>query len=233
PLPPVDVRLGTTRGTNALLERKGARTAFVTTRGFADVLRIGNQDRPRLFDLAIQKPEPLFALVVEVKERLDADGNVVTPLDPDAVRQQLVALKSEVIDSLAICLLHAYRNPAHEQLVARIAAEVGFDEISTSSEVAPRIKFVSRGDTTVLDAYLNPVLRQYVQRIERSLGNSATLKLMTSAGGLLSAASFRGCESIVSGPAGGVVGYARVARQAGFERAIGFDMGGTSTDVSR
>jgi 5-oxoprolinase (ATP-hydrolysing) len=233
PIPSVSVRLGTTRGTNALLERKGARTGFLTTRGFADLLRIGNQDRPRLFDLAIQKPEPLFTRVVEVDERLDADGNVITPLDPDAVRRQLTALKSQPVDSLAICLLHAYRNPAHEQVVAQIAAEVGFDEISTSSEVAPRIKFVSRGDTTVLDAYLNPVLRQYVQRIGHSLGNSATLKLMTSAGGLLNAASFRGSESIVSGPAGGVVGYANVARQAGFERAIGFDMGGTSTDVSR
>ena len=233
PIPSVQVRLGTTRGTNALLERKGAQTAFVTTRGFADVLLIGNQDRPRLFDLAITKPEPLFNHVVEIDERLDAEGTVLKGPHPDVVRQQFIELRESGVDSIAICLVHAYRNPQHEKLVARIAAEVGFDEVSISSDVAPQIKLVSRGDTTVLDAYLNPVLRQYVHRIRTSLGESASLKLMTSAGGLLDAVFFRGSESILSGPAGGVVGYAQIAEQAGYDKAIGFDMGGTSTDVSR
>ena len=233
PLPATSMRLGTTRGTNALLERKGARTALMTTRGFADVLLIGNQDRPRLFDLTITKPEPLFQSVVEVDERLDADGNVLQNPDPEVVRRQLIHLRDSGVESIAVCLLHAYRNSLHEDLIARIAHNVGIREISVSSEVAPRIKFVSRGDTAVLDAYLNPILRQYVSRIRHSLGEDSRLNLMTSSGGLTDAASFRGCESIMSGPAGGVVGCARVAEQAGFDKAIGFDMGGTSTDVSR
>ena len=233
PIPLMSVRLGTTRGTNALLERKGARTALVTTRGFGDVLLIGNQDRPRLFDLAIRKPSPLFSEVVEIDERIAADGTSLRSPDEAEVRRQLNELHHRNIDSIAICLLHAYCNPAHEEIVARIAQEAGFDEVSVSSAIAPRIKLVSRGDTTVLDAYLNPVLRQYVGRVQQSLGEETALKLMTSAGGLLDARSFRGSESILSGPAGGVVGFANVATQAGFPRAIGFDMGGTSTDVSR
>lgn len=232
-IPPVIVRLGTTRGTNALLERKGARTALVTTRGFADVLLIAHQDRPRLFDLMIRKPAPLFMEVVEVDERLDAEGRVLKAPDRDVVRRQLAVLREQGIDSIAICLLHAYRNPAHEQVLEEEAREIGWREVSLSSTVAPRIKLVSRGDTTVLDAYLNPILRQYVTEIRKALGAGSTLKLMTSSGGLVDARQFRGRDSILSGPAGGVVGFASVARQAGFGRAIGFDMGGTSTDVSR
>jgi 5-oxoprolinase (ATP-hydrolysing) len=270
PLPPVVVRLGTTRGTNALLERKGARTALVITRGFGDALAIGNQDRPRLFELAIRKPEPLYGAVVEIEERLDARGAVLQTPDPAEIRRQLSALRRGRFDSLAICLLHAYRNPAHEELVAQVAREEGFAEISLSSRISPTIKLVSRGDTTVMDAYLTPILREYVQRIQTSLAarreeettpgprgsgvgggidaceshgasspetvparRGARLKLMTSAGGLIDADRFSGHESILSGPAGGVVGFSRVAEQAGFRRAIGFDMGGTSTDVSR
>jgi 5-oxoprolinase (ATP-hydrolysing) len=232
PLPPMVVKLGTTRGTNALLTRTGARTAFVTTRGFADVLKIANQDRPRLFDLEIKKPPPLFTAVAEIDERLDAFGKVLRSPDPAQVRKDLARLKLDGTESLAICLLHAFANSAHEDLVERVAREVGFVEISTSSKLSPLIKIVARGDTTVVDAYLNPVLRAYVERLHQALG-VGRLKLMTSAGGLVDAGRFVGKDSILSGPAGGVIGFSRVAQRAGFERSIGFDMGGTSTDVSR
>lgn len=232
PIPSVSVKLGTTRGTNALLTRTGARTAFVTTRGFGDVLLIGNQDRPRLFDLAIHKPLPLFQQVVEIDERIDAAGHVLTAPAAEPIRNRLAALREEGIESLAICLLHSFANPAHEELVERIAREVGFTEISTSSRLSPLIKIVSRGDTTVVDGYLNPVLRAYVERLHNALG-TGRLKLMTSAGGLVDAGRFVGKDSILSGPAGGVIGFSRVALRAGFPRSIGFDMGGTSTDVSR
>ncbi len=239
PLPPVNVRLGTTRGTNALLERTGAKTALVTTRGFADALLIGNQDRPRLFDLAIQKPDPLFTAVIEIDERVDAAGQVLRAPDPQTVRQQLEHLRETTdVESIAICLLHAYQFPDHEEMIARSAAEAGFSEISKSSDVAPLIKFVSRGDTTTLDAYLQPVLREYIAGIRSSLDHESakgrsSMKVMTSSGGLVAADRFNGAQSILSGPAGGVVGFSRVAEQAGFDKAIGFDMGGTSTDVAR
>ena len=232
PIPPVRVRLGTTRGTNALITRRGAKTALVTTYGFGDILHIGYQNRPKLFELAIKKPVPLFAAVVEIDERVTADGQVLLAPNETRVREQLRELKSHGIESLAVCLLHAFKYPAHEEIVARIAREVGFGEISVSSRVAPLIKIVSRGDTTVVDGYLNPVLRGYVERLRQALGTSE-LRIMTSAGGLVSADQFVGKDSILSGPAGGVVGFARAAGQAGFERAIGFDMGGTSTDVAR
>jgi 5-oxoprolinase (ATP-hydrolysing) len=231
-MPPVRVRLGTTRGTNALLTRRGAKTALITTRGFGDILRIGYQNRPKLFELAVEKPVPLFQSVVEIDERVAADGQVLQAPDPERVKRQLVELKSQGIESLAICLLHAFQHPFHEELVAQAAREAGFTEISVSHRVAPLIKIVSRGDTTVVDGYLNPVLRSYVQRLRQSIG-SGDLRIMTSSGGLVSAERFVGKDSILSGPAGGVVGFSRVARQAGFERAIGFDMGGTSTDVAR
>lgn len=233
PLPPVSVRMGTTRGTNALLTRRGARTALVTTRGFADILRIGNQDRPRLFDLAIRKPEPLYSAVIEIDERVTPAGAVLVAPHLPTVRSQLAALRHEGIESLAVCLLHAYCQPEHERQIGQLAHEMGFEEVSLSSDVAPIMKLVSRGDTTVVDAYLNPVLRTYVGRLGRELGDAAELRLLTSAGGLVSAGHFVGKDSILSGPAGGVVGFSRVARAAGFSRAIGFDMGGTSTDVSR
>jgi 5-oxoprolinase (ATP-hydrolysing) len=232
PISNIIVKLGTTRGTNALLTRNGARTAFITTRGFADVLLIGNQDRPRLFDLAIQKPEPLFETTVEIDERIDAEGSVLKAPDPQTIREQLKDLKSTGVESLAICLLHSFANPEHEELIAGLAEEAGFDEISVSSRLSPLIKIVSRGDTTVMDAYLNPILKDYIKKLRTPLKN-CELKLMTSAGGLVDASHFVGKDSILSGPAGGVIGYSRVAEIAGFPRSIGFDMGGTSTDVSR
>ncbi|HEY4311920.1 MAG TPA: hydantoinase B/oxoprolinase family protein [Pirellulales bacterium] len=231
-IPHVVVRLGTTRGTNALITRRGARTAFVTTRGFGDILAIGYQNRPRLFDVAIKKRVPLFADVVEIDERVTVDGEVMRSPDPDLVKQQFRELRGRGIDSLAICLLHAYRIAAHEEQVAELAREAGFAEISTSSRVAPLVKIVARGDTTVMDAYLNPILRDYVGLLRGSLP-SADLRIMTSAGGLVAAENFVGKDSILSGPAGGVVGFSRAAESAGFTQAIGFDMGGTSTDVSR
>ena len=231
-VPPSSVRLGTTRGTNALITRRGARAALVTTRGFADVLEIGYQNRPRLFDLAIHKPPSLAAAVVEIDERIDAAGRVLVAPDEAEIGRQLLALRAAGIESLAICLLHSFVRGDHEALVERVAREVGFDEISVSSRIAPLAKIVSRGDTTVVDAYLNPVLRRYVGRLREALAGSS-LRILTSAGGLVEADQFVGKDSILSGPAGGVVGFSRVAAAAGFERAIGFDMGGTSTDVSR
>lgn len=232
PIPPCIVRLGTTRGTNALLTRRGARTALVTTRGFADVLQIGYQNRPRLFDLEIPPPVLLYEAVLEADERLAADGAVLMPLDEMRLRDGLLRLKQAGIESLAVCLLHAWKDGVHERRIAEIARELGFAEISLSHETAPTMRIVPRGDTTTLDAYLNPVLRTYVARLRASLPGSE-LRLMTSSGGLVSAAAFRGRDSILSGPAGGAVGFSRAAVAVGIERAIGFDMGGTSTDVSR
>lgn len=232
PIPPVIVRLGTTRGTNALLTRRGARTALVTTRGFGDILRIGYQNRPRLFDLAIRKPSPLFEQVLEIEERVAANGEILQPLDRQRVERQLKALRASGVESLALCLLNAYCQPEHERVVGELARGAGFSEISVSHRVAPLVKIVSRGDTTVVDAYLNPVLRTYVEHLQRALGGSE-LRVMTSSGGLVAANHFVGKDSILSGPAGGVVGFSQVAQAAGFARAIGFDMGGTSTDVAR
>lgn len=233
PLPAVDIRMGTTRGTNALLERKGARTAFLVTRGFRDLLRIGNQDRPDLFSLNIRKPEPLTDVVIEIEERLSADGQVRLPLNESAVREQLAELKEIGIESVAVCLLHAYLNPVHEMRIEELAREAGFQEVSRSSKVAPLIKAVPRAETTVLDAYLNPILRTYVDSIRSRLGEGSTLKLMGSQGGLIDGREFSGRDSILSGPSGGVIAYSTIARQLGFSESIGFDMGGTSTDVSR
>jgi 5-oxoprolinase (ATP-hydrolysing) len=233
PLPPVTVRLGTTRGTNALLTRRGAPTALVTTRGFADVLRIGYQNRPKLFELTIHKPPPLFAAVAEIDERVSAQGEVLEPLDLPRAREALLELRRQGVASLAICLLNAYANPGPERQLAHLAEELGFRDVSVSHRVSPLVKIVPRGDTTVVDAYLTPVLRDYVRGLAAGLGEHAELRLLTSAGGLVSLGAFTGKDSILSGPAGGVVGYSRVAQAAGFPRAIGFDMGGTSTDVAR
>jgi 5-oxoprolinase (ATP-hydrolysing) len=231
-IPPVDVRLGTTRGTNALLTRSGAKTALVTTKGFGDILRIGYQNRPKLFELAIHRPSALFVESIEIDERITPAGDVLVAPDRNSVRRKLEKLKHRGVESLAVCLLHASEHPAHELLVGEIAREVGFDEMSLSHQVAPLAKIVSRGDTTVVDAYLNPVLRAYVASLRRVLVGS-DVRILTSAGGLVAADHFIGKDSILSGPAGGVVGFSRVAQAAGFTAAIGFDMGGTSTDVSR
>jgi len=231
-LPAMSVRLGTTRGTNALITRHGAATAFVTTRGFGDILEIGYQNRPKLFELAVTKRQALYSHIVEIDERVAADGTVLQPASTAQIRTSLEELKDRGIQSLAICLLNSYANAKHEAMVARVAEELGFEEISVSSQVAPLVRIVPRGDTTVMDAYLNPVLRQYFQGLRVPLGDSR-LQILTSAGGLVDADEFVGKDSILSGPAGGVVGFAEAARSAGFEQAIGFDMGGTSTDVSR
>ncbi|MGB4710509.1 MAG: hydantoinase B/oxoprolinase family protein [Fuerstiella sp.] len=226
--PPVRVRFGTTRGTNALLTRTGARTALVTTKGFGDVPLIGNQDRPSLFDLNIRKPEPLFSHVFEIDERISTEGNVLKS-PPEILPDELQPTN---FDSVAVCFMNAYRNPVHEQFVEGLLRNRGFSEISCSSEVSPLIRFVPRCDTTVLDAYLNPVLRQYMNEVRSHLPGSE-IQVMTSTGGLVDSHSFRGRDCILSGPAGGIVGFSKVAESEGCRNAIGFDMGGTSTDVAR
>ncbi len=230
------VKMGTTVATNALLERKGDRTLLVITRGFGDALRIGTQHRPRLFDLHIQLPEMLYDQVLEVDERLDAAGTVLQKPDLETVRQGLQAAFDDGIRSVAIALMHGYRNPSHEQALAHLAQEVGFTQVSQSHEASPLIKLVSRGDTAVVDAYLSPILRRYVQQVGEALdataGGVQRLMFMQSNGGLTDAALFQGKDAILSGPAGGVVGMIRTGEASGFERLIGFDMGGTSTDVT-
>ena len=232
-LPPINLRLGTTRGTNALLTRTGAKTALVTTAGFQDLLEIGNQNRPELFELNIQKTVPLITASIEINERIDTDGNILNPIDRDQVRRQLAQLFTEGIESLAVCLLNSFVNPEHERVIAEIATEFPFASVSISSSVSPLIKLVPRADTTVLDAYLNPVLTNYLKQLRTYLHTDSNVRLLTSAGGLIAAELFSGKDSILSGPAGGVVGFSHAAKKAGYQQAIGFDMGGTSTDVSR
>ncbi len=238
------IRMGTTVATNALLEREGERTLFVTTRGFADGLRIGYQNRPELFARAIILPDMLYEQVVEIDERVCADGRVVRTPDPAVVRAALQSAYDTGIRAAAIVFMHGYRYPAHEQIVAGIAREIGFTQLSVSHEVSRLIKFVGRGDTTVVDAYLSPILRRYVAQLADALapgpggqgsgedGPGCRLMFMQSNGGLTDARLFQGRDAILSGPAGGVVGAVQTAARAGFDRLIGFDMGGTSTDVS-
>ncbi|WP_321367291.1 hydantoinase B/oxoprolinase family protein [uncultured Desulfuromusa sp.] len=227
-----NVKMGTTVATNALLERQGDRTLFVTTRGFGDALRIGYQARPRLFDRHIVLPELLYEKLLEVEERLDAQGLVVTPLNLNAARQGLEQAYQRGIRAVAIAFMHGYVNPVHEQQIAEVAAEIGFTQISVSSRVSPLMKLVSRGDTTVVDAYLSPILRRYVNQVADQLGEGPRLMFMQSNGGLTDAKLFQGKDAILSGPAGGVVGMVRTASMSGYEKIIGFDMGGTSTDVA-
>src|SRR5947209_1142416 len=263
------VKMGTTVATNALLERKGDRTLLLITRGFRDALRIGYQARPQIFAKRIVKPEMLYERVAEVAERVRADGTVECAPDLAAVRADLALAWADGIRSVAIVFMHAWRYPAHEASVAALARDMGFPQVSVSHEVSPLIKLVGRGDTTVVDAYLSPILRRYVDQVaaemagetphpsrrrsappqdeapvrphpeepERSEGVSKDeagprLMFMMSSGGLTAADLFAGKDAILSGPAGGVVGMAQTGRQAGLERLIGFDMGGTSTDVS-
>jgi 5-oxoprolinase (ATP-hydrolysing) len=229
------VKMGTTVATNALLERKGDRTLLLITKGFRDALKIGYQARPKIFARQIVKPDLVYERVAEVDERVRADGTVEREPDLDAVRAHLTAAKADGIDAVAIVLMHAYRFPEHEQRVAKLACEMGFGQVSVSHEVSPLIKLVGRGDTTVVDAYLSPILRRYVAQVDKDLDarrSNARLMFMMSSGGLTAAELFQGKDAILSGPAGGVVGMAETGRQAGFDRLIGFDMGGTSTDVS-
>jgi len=234
------VKMGTTVATNALLERKGDRTLLVTTEGFGDVLRIGYQNRPRLFDRHIVLPEMLYERAVEVPERVSAEGELITPLDEETARAAMKAAYDDGIRAVAIAFMHGYRFPAHEKAVAAIAREIGFTQVSVSHEVSPLMKLVSRGDTTVVDAYLSPILRRYVDQVAGQLDapmktgaeRGPRLMFMQSNGGLTDARLFQGKDAILSGPAGGVVGMVRTAAMGGFEKLIGFDMGGTSTDVS-
>ena len=265
PIPPSligRVKMGTTVATNALLERKGERTLLVTTKGFRDALKIGYQARPKIFARHIIKPEMLYERVVEVDERVHADGTVESEPDLAALRRELSAARADGIEGIAIVFMHAYRYPEHEQRVAALAREIGFPQVSVSHEISPLIKLVGRGDTTVVDAYLSPILRQYVGQVARDLsakgasasiaakgddaapasaaqggemrdrGDIPRLMFMMSSGGLTAAELFQGKDAILSGPAAGVVGMAESGREAGFTHLIGFDMGGTSTDVS-
>ena len=229
------VKMGTTVATNALLERRGERTLLVTTRGFRDALEIGYQARPRIFARAIEKPEQLYSGIVEVDERVLADGTVEAAPDPEAVRAALSDAKRQGFDAVAIVFMHAYRYPAHERIVGAIARGLGFAQVSESHAASALIKLVGRGDTTVVDAYLSPILARYVGQVSRALDverTGARVMFMMSSGGLTSAGLFAGKDAILSGPAGGVVAMARTGVSAGFNRVIGFDMGGTSTDVA-
>ena len=239
------VKLGTTVATNALLERKGADVVLVVTEGFGDALEIGTQARPDIFALHIVKPDLLHSRVIEVRERVTAEGQVLTPLDEAHARGELQRAFDDGLRAAAIACVHGWAYPAHEQRLADIAREIGFTQVSVSSEISGLIKFVPRADTTVADAYLSPVLRAYIDGFERGFGAPASrqtegrkdadaprLLFMQSNGGLAHADSFRGRDAVLSGPAGGVVGMAAAARRAGYDHALGFDMGGTSTDVS-
>ncbi|MFF4557271.1 hydantoinase B/oxoprolinase family protein [Streptomyces sp. NPDC001422] len=225
------VRMGTTVATNALLERKGERTLLVTTRGFRDALRIAYQNRPHIFARAIDLPELLHERVLEVDERIAADGTVLRAPDLDALAGPLQKAYDDGIRAVAVVCMHSHLHPAHEEAVGALASTIGFPQISLSSEVSPLMKLVPRGDTAVVDAYLSPVLRRYVQQVADEL-RDVRLMFMQSNGGLTEAGQFRGKDAILSGPAGGIVGMARMSQLAGFDRVIGFDMGGTSTDVS-
>src|SRR6056297_3564516 len=232
------VKMGTTVATNALLERKGDRTILLITKGFRDALRIAYQARPDIFAKEILLPEQLYEQVIEVEERLRADGSVELGLVTDPLRAPLDAAKAAGIDAVAIVLMHAWKNPAHEAELATLIRGMGFGQVSVSHEVSPLVKLVGRGDTTVVDAYLSPILRRYVARVAAALGatppgeDGPTLQFMMSSGGLTAAERFQGKDAILSGPAGGVVGMAQTGSLAGFDKVIGFDMGGTSTDVA-
>ncbi|GAA0663043.1 hydantoinase B/oxoprolinase family protein [Kitasatospora atroaurantiaca] len=225
------VRMGTTVATNALLERTGERTALVITRGFRDALRIGYQNRPQIFAREIVLPELLYERVIEADERITAEGTVLRAPDLDRLEAELRAAHEQGIRAVAVVCLHSYLHPAHERAIGRLARQVGFPQVSLSSEASPLMKLVPRGDTAVVDAYLSPVLRRYVERVGEQLPG-VRLMFMQSNGGLAEAGHFRGKDAILSGPAGGIVGMARMSQLAGFRRVIGFDMGGTSTDVS-
>lgn len=230
------VKVGTTVATNALLERTGTRPVLVVTKGFRDALRIGYQNRPDIFARRIVLPEMLYEQVIEVSERYDAQGNELIPVNLEEVRAALHSAYNTGIRSCAIIFMHSYRYPKHEQQVAQLASEIGFAQISVSHKVSPLIKLVSRGDTTVVDAYTSPILQNYVQQVASQLNgqgiNPVKLMLMASHGGLVEAQQFQGKDSILSGPAGGIVGAVQTSRKAGFDRIITFDMGGTSTDVA-
>lgn len=227
-----EVKIGTTVATNALLERKGAPTLLLTTAGFADALQIGYQNRPRIFARRIERPDPLYHRVIEIDERVTANGEILKPLNEPHARAALSAAHAAGLRAVAIHFMHGYRYPDHERRAADIAREVGFTHVTCGHEVSGLIKFVARGETAVLDAYLSPVLRGYVENVTSAVGSGVDLSFMQSHGGLISARKLRAKDAILSGPAGGIIGLARVAEEASLSHVIGFDMGGTSTDVS-
>jgi 5-oxoprolinase (ATP-hydrolysing) len=232
PLPAIALRLASTRGTNALLERRGAPTALFITAGFGDLLEIGNQQRPDLFALEIDKPAPFYSQVVEVEERINADGSVLQPINREAIREQARQALAAGISCAAVALMHSYRNPEHEETVAELLQQEGYTHVSCSSALAPLIKLLPRAKTAVVDAYLAPIIGTYLERVAESFA-SGSLHVMTSAGGLVRDRDFRAKDALLSGPAGGVVGAARAARLSQIRSIIAFDMGGTSTDVAR
>jgi 5-oxoprolinase (ATP-hydrolysing) len=233
PLPAMHMRLATTRGTNALLERAGAPLALFITQGFGDLLYIGDQQRPDLFALQIDKRKPLHAHVVQVNERLQSDGSVLVELDEQAVRRDAAEFVKQGITVAAVALMHSYRNDQHEQRIAQILRDVGFEHVSCSAELAPLIEILPRTETAVVDAYLALLIQSYLSDVRKAIGEQSTLHVMTSAGGLVQAADYRAKDSLLSGPAGGVAGAAAAGNASGYSRVIGFDMGGTSTDVAR
>jgi len=232
-LPPIAMRLATTRGTNALLERRGAPVAHFITAGFEDLLEIGGQQRPDLFALHIEKAEPLPELVVGVRERLAADGSVIEPLDRENLVATITAVRERGISCASITLLHGHRNPVHEEMLEEMLVEAGFEYVARSSSLSPFQGLLRRSVTCTVDAYLGPVVSDYLRAVERDLGDGSGLHIMTSAGGLVSADAYRSIDSLLSGPAGGVVGAALTGQRSGRDRVIAFDMGGTSTDVAR
>jgi len=231
-LPPLQMRLATTKGTNALLEHKGVPIALFVTKGYKDLLIIGNQQRPDLFTLNVQKPAPLHQKVVEVSERLNADGTIIREIDIESLREQAKFTRAQGITSAAVCFMHSYKNAEHEQRAKQILVDAGFDHISCSSDLAPFINILSRAETTVTNAYLAPVIDQYLNDVQSELRDS-TLHIMTSAGGLVQSDDYHAKDSLLSGPAGGVVGASQSGKASGYAKIISFDMGGTSTDVSR
>lgn len=225
------IKMGTTVATNALLERKGDRVLLLITKGFKDALQIGYQNRPNIFARQIILPTMLYEQVIEIEERYDAHGNELIPVNIQQVKNDLTAIYNTGVRSCAIVFMHSDRYPEHEQQIAQIARKIGFTQISISHQVSPLMKLVSRGDTTVVDAYLTPILRRYVNQIASQLPG-VKLMFMKSDGGLVAAQQFQGKDSILSGPAGGIVGAVQTSKRAGFELVITFDMGGTSTDVA-
>ncbi len=232
PLPACDIRIGTTVATNALLERKGEPVLLAITKGFGDALAIGTQERPDIFARQIIKPDPLPTSVLEIDERIGADGTIVSPLDVEAARAGMQAAFNDGLRAIAIVLIHGWQFHDHEQALAKLARDIGFTEVAVSHQVSPLARLIGRADTTCVDAYLSPVLARYVDGLMHALGEGQAPLFMQSNGGLVAADRLRGKDAILSGPAGGIVGMAETSKRAGFDKAIGFDMGGTSTDVS-
>jgi len=236
PIDQIDsIKMGTTVATNALLEREGEKTLLAITSGFSDILRIGYQQRPQLFSLDIQLPDMLYSDIIEIEERVDINGKIIKKLDLINTKKLLKIAFDQGFNSIAIVLMHGYRHQGHEQQVAEIAKKIGFVQISVSHKVSPLMKMIPRGDTTVVDAYLSPILRRYVNQVKDALGPTESdygkLMFMQSNGGLTDANYFQGKDAILSGPAGGVVGMVKTGEKIGLNKLIGFDMGGTSTDV--